>query len=279
MEEASNVITIGMGSPSALSETGSTLTVFSRTPTPPTMSRSRPLQKGKSPKRPSGKALGPEKMGTKKFHMSNGNGASTRTVSNSEHVWVEPKIAPDLLVESPPTLDYTYIDEDGNIRNPERYYYGKNPSNKRLHPKLLAHKRNRTLTLALVLYYGDMPTYRILPIAGIIREFHFDALFRGPILTNCDFQEEGFHQRPSIKLIISDHLKAILVDDWENVTKNQQLVPLPAAHPVNSILADYLAFEKPKRTPGSPQADILEEVVAGLREYFDKCLGRILLYR
>jgi len=76
-----------------------------------------------------------------------------------------------------------------------------------------------------------------------------------------------------------DHLKAMLVDDWENVTKNQQLVPLPHPHPVNEILDDYLAFERPHRQEGSAAMDILEETVAGLREYFDKCLGRILLYR
>jgi mortality factor 4-like protein 1 len=92
-------------------------------------------------------------------------------------------------------------------------------------------------------------------------------------------QEADFQTRPSIKLIIPDHIKAILVDDWENVTKNQQLVPLPSAYPVNAILNDYLEFEKPKRQPGSAQADILEEVIAGLKEYFEKCLGRILLYR
>lgn len=104
-------------------------------------------------------------------------------------------------------------------------------------------------------------------------------MWRESLLTGLFDQEEGFHARPSIKLAIPDHIKAILVDDWENVTKNQQLVPLPSAHPVNSILADYLAFEQPKRISGSAEADILEEVVAGLKEYFEKCLGRILLYR
>ena len=92
-------------------------------------------------------------------------------------------------------------------------------------------------------------------------------------------QEDAFHSRPSIKLLIPDHLKAILVDDWENVTKSQQLVPLPSEYPVNKILSDYMAFEQPKRIPGSPEADILEEVIAGLKEYFERCLGRILLYR
>jgi mortality factor 4-like protein 1 len=92
-------------------------------------------------------------------------------------------------------------------------------------------------------------------------------------------QEDQFHARPSIQLHIPDHVKAILVDDWENVTKNQQLVPLPSAHPVSQILDDYSAYEAARRVPGSPNADILEEVVGGLREYFEKCLGRVLLYR
>ena len=85
--------------------------------------------------------------------------------------------------------------------------------------------------------------------------------------------------RPSIRLPIPDHLKALLVDDWENVTKNLQLVPLPSKTPVNDILKTYFEEERLKRTEGSAEYDVLEEVVQGLREYFDKCLGRILLYR
>lgn len=92
-------------------------------------------------------------------------------------------------------------------------------------------------------------------------------------------QEESFHSRPSINIAVPDHIKAILVDDWENVTKNNQLVPLPAEKPVNQMLDDWFEFEKPRRQIGSAQADILEEVVAGMKEYFEKCLGRILLYK
>lgn len=76
-----------------------------------------------------------------------------------------------------------------------------------------------------------------------------------------------------------DLLKGLLVDDWENVTKNQQLVPLPHPHPVNEILDNYLEYERPHRPADSASLDVLDETVAGLREYFDKCLGRILLYR
>ncbi|KAK1986388.1 MRG-domain-containing protein [Colletotrichum cereale] len=91
--------------------------------------------------------------------------------------------------------------------------------------------------------------------------------------------EDGFHARPSIKLPIPDHIKAMLVDDWENITKNNQLVPLPHPHPADDILNDYLNYERPNREDGSANMDILEEVVAGLREYFEKSLSRILLYR
>lgn len=70
-----------------------------------------------------------------------------------------------------------------------------------------------------------------------------------------------------------------MVDDWENVTKNNQLVPLPHPHPVDEIINDYLTSERPNRDPESPHLDILEETMAGMKEYFEKALGRILLYR
>ncbi|KAK9769944.1 putative MRG-domain-containing protein [Seiridium cardinale] len=100
-------------------------------------------------------------------------------------------------------------------------------------------------------------------------------------MTNCaDFQQEdAFHQRPSIKIQLPDLLKGLLVDDWENITKNNQLVPLPHPKPVTLVLDNYLEYEKAQRQEGSSSIDILEETIAGLKEYFDKCLGRILLYR
>lgn len=92
-------------------------------------------------------------------------------------------------------------------------------------------------------------------------------------------QDEGFHSRPSIKLPIPDYIKSVLVDDWENITKNNQLVPIPHPHPVSQVFADYLAHERPRRGEDSAVADILEETFAGLREYFERSLPRILLYR
>ncbi|SPJ78406.1 related to Chromo domain protein Alp13 [Fusarium torulosum] len=92
-------------------------------------------------------------------------------------------------------------------------------------------------------------------------------------------QEDSFHNKPMINLPVPDHIQAMLVDDWENITKNNQLVPLPHAKPVTKILEDYLAHEQPHREEGSSSMDILEEVIAGFREYFEKALSRILLYR
>lgn len=93
-------------------------------------------------------------------------------------------------------------------------------------------------------------------------------------------QEESFHSRPSIKLVLPDHLKGFLVDDWENVTKNGQLVELPHNKAtVDQILKDYVEYEKQHRQEGSTHMDILVETTEGIREYFDKALARILLYR
>jgi mortality factor 4-like protein 1 len=82
-----------------------------------------------------------------------------------------------------------------------------------------------------------------------------------------------------INLPVPDHIQAMLVDDWENITKNNQLVPLPHEKPVTKVLDDYLNYERPSRPEGSSSLDILEEVIAGLREYFEKALSKILLYR
>ena len=93
------------------------------------------------------------------------------------------------------------------------------------------------------------------------------------------FQEENFFSRPSVKISVPDHIKNILVDDWENVTKSLQLVPLPSQAPVNFILDSYFEEEKGKRRLGSPEADLLEEFVAGMKTYFAVSIGKTLLYK
>lgn len=91
-------------------------------------------------------------------------------------------------------------------------------------------------------------------------------------------QEADFLNKPSIELPVPDALKALLVDDWENVTRNNQLVAVPKELCVTKILAQYLAVERPRRIPGSAEETVLDEIVSGIKVYFDKALGRILLY-
>ncbi|EXJ65630.1 uncharacterized protein A1O5_11157 [Cladophialophora psammophila CBS 110553] len=92
-------------------------------------------------------------------------------------------------------------------------------------------------------------------------------------------QEDAFYLRPSIRINVPDHLKNLLVDDWENVTKSLLLVPLPSQAPANYIIDEYFNAEKMNRRLCSPEADILEEFCAGLKMYFEKAVGKILLYR
>ncbi|KAE8452843.1 hypothetical protein EG329_013115 [Mollisiaceae sp. DMI_Dod_QoI] len=203
-------------------------------------------------------------------------------------------LAPDNLLKRPdPSFSYIV---DGALHPAPHYDWAtksKEDGKKRTtgHPKYQAHLKSNTATRDNLLYYNFLAKDDIRPLAGkldvgepLVSEVrdleNILLLFQKKTdLTNTQSQEESFHARPSVNLPIPDHIKAILVDDWENVTKNQQLVPLPAPHSVDSILNDYLAFENPKRQAGSHQADLLLEVVAGLKEYFEKCLGRILLYR
>lgn len=92
-------------------------------------------------------------------------------------------------------------------------------------------------------------------------------------------QEDAFQAKPMVSIPVPDHIKAILVDDWENVTKNQQLVPLPVHASVNQIFNDYGEYESARRQEGTAQSDVLQEFIIGMKEYFEMCLGRILLYR
>ena len=102
---------------------------------------------------------------------------------------------------------------------------------------------------------------------------------RNAYVSSATPQEETFHSRPSVRIVVPDHLKNLLVDDWENVTKALLLVPLPSQAPVNFIIDTYFDEEKGKRRLGSDEADLLEEFVTGMKTYFEKACGKILLYR
>ncbi|KAL6703313.1 Esa1p-associated factor [Coniothyrium glycines] len=92
-------------------------------------------------------------------------------------------------------------------------------------------------------------------------------------------KEDNFQNKLAVRIYMPDRLKSLLVDDWENITKNLQLVQLPSAQPAGRILDEYFKFATITGHRNSTESDILEEVIAGLNEYFNKALGRLLLYR
>ncbi|KAG5460973.1 MAG: MRG-domain-containing protein [Olpidium bornovanus] len=97
--------------------------------------------------------------------------------------------------------------------------------------------------------------------------------------------DDEVFKRVEVKLPIPDALKVRLVDDWEYVTKNQLLVPLPRVPNVVEILKMFAAHARAKdsgvtgASSNDPPDDTLNEVLDGLKLYFDTALGNILLYR
>lgn len=60
-------------------------------------------------------------------------------------------------------------------------------------------------------------------------------------------KEDEYLRTQEIRLDIPETLKGQLVDDWESVTKNQQLVTLPRQVTINDVLARYKKFKKEKK--------------------------------
>jgi mortality factor 4-like protein 1 len=124
-------------------------------------------------------------------------------------------------------------------------------------------------------------------------------------------------RRPEMRLVVPDTLKVLLVDDWEAVTKNNQVrsllasTKLRSASPVGHApqeshcrrytrriqatysklppakvrlsslrLNDCTSLTARSRSPSlrDPQV-VLPTIVSGLQVYFDKALGSNLLYR
>lgn len=87
-------------------------------------------------------------------------------------------------------------------------------------------------------------------------------------------------RKPEMKLTVPEPLKATLVDDWEAVTKNNQLVDLPRNPNVVQILALFEKHVLKTRPPELRQPEVLiHTIISGLQVYFDRSLGSQLLYR
>ncbi|PPR02928.1 hypothetical protein CVT24_012199 [Panaeolus cyanescens] len=85
---------------------------------------------------------------------------------------------------------------------------------------------------------------------------------------------------PEMKLDLPEILKVMLVDDWESVTKNNQLVTLPRNPNVSTLLSEFAEYIKEKKPATVKEPSLLAlTVVKGLQCYFDRALGTNLLYR
>ncbi|KAI9595955.1 MRG-domain-containing protein [Syncephalis fuscata] len=87
--------------------------------------------------------------------------------------------------------------------------------------------------------------------------------------------EEDYIARPEVRIPIPGPLKVQLVDDFEWVTRQHKLVPLPRQPTVTQIIEMYCESRETKHATES----YLSEFAAGLRIYFDRALGNRLLYR
>ncbi|XP_051838359.1 mortality factor 4-like protein 1 isoform X5 [Antechinus flavipes] len=96
--------------------------------------------------------------------------------------------------------------------------------------------------------------------------------------------EETFMNRVEVKVKIPEELKPWLVDDWDLITRQKQLFYLPAKKNVDSILEDYASYKKSRGNTDNKVASVcreyaVNEVVAGIKEYFNVMLGTQLLYK
>ncbi|KAJ3537125.1 hypothetical protein NMY22_g5731 [Coprinellus aureogranulatus] len=83
-----------------------------------------------------------------------------------------------------------------------------------------------------------------------------------------------------MKLVVPELLKQKLVDDWEWVTKDQRIVPLPREPNVVKILEKFKKHILETKPPHLRDPDLLIDTFnSGIECYFDKSLGSNLLYR
>ncbi|KAF8550704.1 MRG-domain-containing protein [Imleria badia] len=94
-------------------------------------------------------------------------------------------------------------------------------------------------------------------------------------------EEDDSSRKPEMKLNVPEVLKVLLVDDWEAITKNNQLVPLPRTPNVIEILQEFKEYvaKMGKQTSLRDPDLVLPTIISGLTVYFDRSLGANLLYR
>ncbi|XXG57060.1 hypothetical protein AAC387_Pa03g4308 [Persea americana] len=89
-------------------------------------------------------------------------------------------------------------------------------------------------------------------------------------------EEDTGSTKTLVKIQFPLTLKKQLADDWEFVTQLGKLVKLPRNPNVDGILKKYLAYRSKKNDMA---AESVGEILNGMRNYFDKALPVMLLYK
>jgi len=87
------------------------------------------------------------------------------------------------------------------------------------------------------------------------------------------------NDKSELSLKIPRSLKNQLLEDWDQITNYHKLVPLPRDPTVSGILESYVSSKKRAISQSSEDEKIINDLVAGLKDYFDRALGTLLLYR
>ncbi|MCL4128242.1 UNVERIFIED_CONTAM: hypothetical protein GTU68_019320, partial [Idotea baltica] len=91
--------------------------------------------------------------------------------------------------------------------------------------------------------------------------------------------EEQFMATVEIKIKLPDEMKPVLVDDWDLINRQRKLPILPARVSVDFILQEFIKARTNTKNSTPNRESAVQEVVAGLREYFNVMIGTQLLYK
>ncbi|XP_015983706.2 mortality factor 4-like protein 2 [Rousettus aegyptiacus] len=91
-------------------------------------------------------------------------------------------------------------------------------------------------------------------------------------------ENKALNNKVEVKVKIPDELKPWLVEDWDLVTRQMKLFQLPAKKNIDKVLEEYANCRKSQGNDDNMKYAV-NDVVAGIKEYFNVMLGTQLLYK